>query len=163
MFSPVTEVSSMMPNVVFGNFGATFFMAGAYEKPTPMTGLLPLRASSVRRWTLSASPSPSVGSASAVLILRSFLAFSRPAKAASLNDWSPRPPMSYAMAALAAAAPADGEELVSDDFFPPQAVAERASAADAMPTVAILVIRRKGRLLQNLTEAPRPALVSRRS
>ncbi|GHE34250.1 hypothetical protein GCM10017778_16700 [Streptomyces vinaceus] len=55
----------------------------------------------------------------------------------------------------------DAEE--SEDFFPPQAVAERASAADAMPTVAILVIRRKGRLLQNLTEAPRPALVSRRS
>ncbi|GLX17995.1 hypothetical protein Slala02_21590 [Streptomyces lavendulae subsp. lavendulae] len=55
------------------------------------------------------------------------------------------------------------EEGLSEDFFPPQAVAERASAADAMPTVAILVIRRKGRLLQNLTEAPRPALVSRRS
>ncbi|GAA1583421.1 hypothetical protein GCM10009731_41940 [Streptomyces globosus] len=45
------------------------------------------------------------------------------------------------------------EEAESDDFFPPQAVAERASAADAMPTVAILVIRRKGRLLQNLTES----------
>ncbi len=29
MFGPVTEVSSMMPNVVFGNFGATFLMAGA--------------------------------------------------------------------------------------------------------------------------------------
>ncbi|GAA3087695.1 hypothetical protein GCM10010336_07760 [Streptomyces goshikiensis] len=57
----------------------------------------------------------------------------------------------------------DEDAVESDDFFPPQAVAERASAADAMPTVAILVIRRKGRLLQNLTEAPRPALVSRRS
>ncbi|GAA0305536.1 hypothetical protein GCM10010302_50240 [Streptomyces polychromogenes] len=57
----------------------------------------------------------------------------------------------------------DEEDEASEDFFPPQAVAERASAADAMPTVAILVIRRKGRLLQNLTEAPRPALVSRRS
>lgn len=44
-----------------------------------MTGLLPLRASSVRRWTLSASDSPSVGSASAVLILSSVFAFSRPA------------------------------------------------------------------------------------
>lgn len=61
------------------------------------------------------------------------------------------------------AALASFEDSVSEDFLPPQAVAERASAADAMPTVAILVIRRKGRLLQNLTEAPRPALVSRRS
>lgn len=94
MFLSVTEVSSMIANVVFGNFEATFLMAGAYEKPTPMTGLLPLRASSVRRWTLSASLSPSVGSASAPLIFSSFSALSRPANAASLNDWSPRPPMS---------------------------------------------------------------------
>ncbi|GHB45497.1 hypothetical protein GCM10010347_13760 [Streptomyces cirratus] len=68
------------------------------------------------------------------------------------------------MAALASFVPEEEvDEPASDDFFPPQAVAERASAADARPTVAILVIRRKGRLLQNLTEAPRPALVSRRS
>lgn len=69
--------------------------------------------------------------------------------------------MSYAMATEASFL--SEEDPVSEDFLPPQAVAERASAAEAMPTVAILVIRRKGRLLQNLTEAPGPALVSPRS
>jgi hypothetical protein len=47
--------------------------------------------------------------------------------------------MSYAMAALGSLS-----SPPLDDDFPPHAVALSASAADATPTVAILVIRRKG-------------------
>ncbi len=32
-------LSSMMPKVTFGNLAATSLTAGAYTKPTPMTGL----------------------------------------------------------------------------------------------------------------------------
>ncbi len=64
--------------------------------------------------------------------------------------------MSYAMAAL----PPFASPAVSDFLSLPQAVTLSASAADAIPAVAILVIRRKGGSF-DLTEAPLPALVSR--
>src|ERR1043165_2716516 len=110
-----------------------------------MTGLFPARASEVRRWTLSASDSPSEGSASVPLTPRSFSAFARPAYAASLNDWSPRPPMSYARAVFL---PFESELLLDDEDESPHAVTPSASAADMTPAAAMLVIRRKGRLLQ---------------
>ncbi len=80
---------------------------------------------------MSASVSPSVGSMSAVLYPNSFWALCRPAYAASLKDWSPLPPMSYAMARpLASLLPSSPLSLSL--LVPPQAVA--ASASDATPT-----------------------------
>ena len=52
--------------------------------------------------------------------------------------------MSYARAVVLP----DFFEAASDEDDSPHAVTLSASAADIMPTVAILVIRRKGRLLQ---------------
>ncbi|GHA67058.1 hypothetical protein GCM10010305_06360 [Streptomyces termitum] len=55
------------------------------------------------------------------------------------------------MAALVAFESEEPEPL-SEEFLP-QAVAESASAAEAMPTVVILVIRRKRRVPSRLTES----------
>ncbi len=98
-FGPLTSsgVASMMPNFTSGYFGATVLSAGAYAKPTATTGLNPDLASSSSRVARSVSVSPARADSSLTLSserLKSFFAVSRPTAAESLNDLSPRPPMS---------------------------------------------------------------------
>jgi hypothetical protein len=90
-------VASTMPNFTSGYFGATFLSAGAYAKPTATTGLKPDFASSSSRVARSVSVSPARAESSLTFSSerpKFFLAVSRPTAAESLNDLSPRPPMS---------------------------------------------------------------------
>ena len=93
-----TEMSSTMANCVCGFSAATVFSAVAYLKPTAMIGLKPSETSWRRR--VAAASSLSLAAADELLGVlldharAPLIAFSSPAAAASLNDPSPRPPMS---------------------------------------------------------------------
>jgi hypothetical protein len=96
-FGSSTELSSTIANCTWGASAATTPSAVAYLKPTAMIGLKPSETS--WRSRVAAASSLSLAAAASSLTLpwatpRSLIAFSRPAAAASLNEPSPRPPMS---------------------------------------------------------------------
>src|SRR5690242_16467975 len=88
------------------------------------------------------------------LILRSVSAFWKPAYAASLKDWSPLPPMSYArpMPLVLAEPPLEAEV---DE--PPQA--ERATARDAVATPATAIRDTRRMNVTPLCRRPNQALI----
>ena len=103
--SPPSGALSMMPKSVSGLLAATSAMDSPNRKPTPITSSAP-SAESCRS---SARLEPSgFGEASVVLTPNSAAALSSPAAAESLNDWSPRPPMSNTSAAVMSSAPGGG-------------------------------------------------------
>src|SRR3954468_12128381 len=142
------ESSSMIANEVSGNSAATFFSEVAYANPTATTGLYPPWASSRSRSSFWASVSPWVASSSLVSRPSSLFALSRPRAAESLNDWSPRPPTSYARPTLSffaadvvALPPAELVLVELPLLDEPQALSARAAVAASAST---LVTRRKG-------------------
>ena len=89
------EASFKMANWVLGNSIASAWRVGAYPAPTTMIGLQFFAIKDRTRRSRSALvPSVTTGSTENE---NCFLAFSRPAAAASLKERSPRPPMSYAI------------------------------------------------------------------
>ena len=96
-FGRFTVLSSTIANFTCGFSAATVCVAVAYLKPTATIGLNPSETSWRRRVAAASSLSFGDADSSRVLSLTrpsSLIARSRPAAAASLNDWSPRPPMS---------------------------------------------------------------------
>ena len=96
-FGRFTVLSSTIANFTCGFSAATVCVAVAYLKPTATIGLNPSETSWRRRVAAASSLSFGDADSSRVFSLTrpsSLIARSRPAAAASLNDWSPRPPMS---------------------------------------------------------------------
>src|SRR3954466_11144857 len=93
----------------------------------------PLLASCSSRSTLAESASLAVASSSPTTVAPSPLALSRPRAAESLNDWSPRPPRSYARPTLAFDMSAEPLEaaLDSDEAAPDELDATDDSELDA--------------------------------
>jgi hypothetical protein len=90
-------LSSTIANFTSGFSAATVCVAVAYLNPTAMIGLNPSETSWRRRVAAASSLSLGAADSSRVFSLTrpsSLIARSSPAAAASLNDWSPRPPMS---------------------------------------------------------------------
>src|SRR4029079_3507932 len=109
-----------------------------------------------RRSSRAASFSPLTAAASLASTPSSDLALSRPAAAASLNDWSPRPPMSYARPTLTALFVLELVLLLEllSSLLPHAA---RARAATEV-TAAIFITRSKGvSFFRCLVEMPQEA------
>ncbi len=87
-----STTASTIPKLVSGKLGATLATPSAKAKPMAKIRSAPASARSCR-FSSRFSP-PAVGSNSWASIPKSSFARSRPAAAESLNDLSPRPPMS---------------------------------------------------------------------
>src|SRR3954453_22669966 len=126
-----------------------------------MIGLNPALASRSSRSCCCWSLSPWTADSSLVEMLRSDLAFSRPAAARSLNDLSPRPPTSYARPTFSdflagaddeppALPPAPLELLLPPPLLPQAASANEAAAAIA-PSFNPSSLRKTDRLTLSRT------------
>jgi len=109
-FSAATDASSTIPNCVFGNSCETVVIGPAYKKPIAMIGLYPAFASR-RSLSVRSESVPCVTVISLEAMPHFFFARSRPAAAESLNDLSPRPPMSYAIPTFTFDAAFDGAAI----------------------------------------------------
>src|SRR5262245_7290225 len=108
-----------------------------------MIGFMPASAMLVSRSSRADSGSPSWASPSVQVAFRSSTAFFRPAYAASLKDWSPRPPTSYARPTLGPSplAPLQTSDDPDELLLLPQPARARAAVAI---TMVVLLKRRKG-------------------
>ena len=96
---PGSTTESTIPKFTPSFAVATSVIESANKNPTPMIRSLPCSANNPRSSALF-SP-PSLGSKSTPSTPNSSIALSKPAYAMSLNERSPRPPMSYTIPILA--------------------------------------------------------------
>src|SRR6478609_3061307 len=108
-----------------------------------MMTLAPLLASCSSRSTLAESGSLAVASSSPTTVAPSPLALSRPRAAESLNDWSPRPPRSYARPTFALDMSAELEapvslELASEDIDSDELPSAELIDSDELPSAELI-------------------------